>query len=296
MFKVRDIAEPDTGSTIIHNIDPRAKVAILFAMSLLVVSLDNEKILFFLFLIPLSAYPAARLSATKYWIAFIFIAIGLWGTVFSQALFYREWPRTIVLTLIPQELPVLGKITGGLYVYKEGFLYGLIQGLRFSTMTAAGLLLCWTTPPQKMLLGLVRLKIPYGIAFMFVTTLRFLPILLAEVFTVIEAQRLRGFNPLRLKGMFKFKGLMNTLLPVLANSVRRAGVLAASVESRAFRAYPDRTYLKELSYNAFDFGITAIFLTASTGIAAIKILYGLYAREILYISALRWVYEIGRNL
>ena len=294
MFKVRDIAEPDTGSTIIHNIDPRAKVAILFAISLLVVSLDNEKILFFLFVIPLSAYPAARLSANKYWIAFIFIALGLWGTIFSQALFYREWPRTIVLTLIPQEFPVLGNITGGLHVYKEGFLYGLIQGLRFSTMTASGLLLCWTTPPQKMLLGLVRLKIPYGIAFMVVTALRFLPILLAEIFTVIEVQRLRGFNPLKIKNLFK--GLMNTLLPVLANSVRRAGVLAASVESRAFRAYPDRTYLKDLRYNAVDFGITSIFLTASTGIAAIKILYGLYGGEILYISGLRWIYEIGRCL
>ncbi len=294
MFKARDIAEPDTGGTIIHNIDPRTKVAILCAMSLMVVSLDNEKILFCLFIIPLFAYPAARLSGNKYWIAFIFIALGLWGTIFSQALFYREWPRTIVLTLIPQDFPVLGNITGGLYVYKEGFFYGLIQGLRFSAMTASGLLLCWTTPPQKMLLGLVKLKIPYGIAFMVVTALRFLPILLAEIFTVIEVQRLRGFNPLKIKNLFK--GLMNTMLPVLANSVRRAGVLAASVESRGFRAYPDRTYLKDLRYNPVDFGIMAVFLTASTGIAAIKIFYGLYAGEILYISALRWVYEIGRYL
>jgi len=294
MFKARDIAEPETGNTIIHNIDPRAKVAVLFAMSLLVVSVDNEKILFFLFLIPVFAYPAARLSASKYWIAFILIAVSLWGTIFSQALFYREWPRTIILPLIPRELPLLGKITGGLYVYKEGFLYGLIQGLRFSAMTAAGLLLCWTTAPQKMLLGLVRLKIPYGIAFMAITAIRFLPILLAEIFIVIEAQRLKGFNPLKLKGLFK--GVMNTLSPVLANSVRRAGMLAASVESRAFRAYPDRTYLRELRYNAVDFGITAISLIVSAGVAAIKSLYGLYAGEILYISGLRWVYEIGRCL
>jgi len=294
MFKGRDIAEPETGNTIIHNIDPRAKVAVLFAMSLLVVSIDNEKILLFLFLIPVFAYPAARLSAGKYRIAFILIAVSLWGTIFSQALFYREWPRTIILPLIPRELPLLGKITGGLYVYKEGFLYGLIQGLRFSAMTAAGLLLCWTTAPQKMLLGLVRLKIPYGIAFMAITAIRFLPILLAEIFIVIEAQRLKGFNPLKLKGLFK--GVMNTLSPVLANSVRRAGMLAASVESRAFRAYPDRTYLRELRYNAVDFGITAISLIVSAGVAAIKSLYGLYAGEILYISGLRWVYEIGRCL
>jgi len=294
MFKARDIAEPETGNTIIHNIDPRAKVAVLFAMSLLVVSVDNEKILFFLFLIPVFAYPAARLSASKYWIAFILIAVSLWGTIFSQALFYREWPRTIILPLIPRELPLLGKITGGLYVYKEGFLYGLIQGLRFSAMTAAGLLLCWTTAPQKMLLGLVRLKIPYGIAFMAVTAIRFLPILLAEIFIVIEAQRLKGFNPLKLKGLFK--GVMNTLSPVLANSVRRTGVLAASVESRAFRAYPVRTYLKDLRYSAIDVIVMATFLSVSFSLAMIKILYGLYVGEILYISALRWIYEIGRCL
>ena len=294
MFKSRDIAETEAGDTIIHNIDPRAKIAVLFAMSLLVVSVDNEKILFFLFLIPVFAYPAARFSAGKYWIAFVLIVVSLWGTIFSQALFYREWPRTIVLTLMPQEFPVLGKITGGLYVYKEGFLYGLIQGLRFSAMTASGLLLCWTTEPQKMLLGLVRLKIPYGIAFMAVTAIRFLPILLAEILTVIDAQRLKGFNPLKLKGLLK--GIMNTLAPVLANSVRRAGVLAASVESRAFRAYPVRTYLKDLRYSAIDVIVMATFLSVSLSFAMIKILYGLYVGEILYISALRWIYEIGRCL
>lgn len=294
MFKAREIAEPDTGNTFIHNMDPRAKIIILFAMSILVVSLDNEKALFLLCIAPLLIYPIAGFSRSKYWIAFIFIAISLWGTIFSQALFYREWPRTIILTLIPEELPVLGEITGGLNIYKEGFLYGLIQGLRFSAMTELGLLVCWTTQPQKMLLGLVRLKIPYGIAFMVVTALRFLPILIAEFFTVIEAQKLKGFNPLTLKGLFT--GLLKILTPVLANSVRRAGVLSASVESRAFRAYPTRTYLKELRYSAFDIGIMTIFLVGSLGVAVVKILYGLYAGEILYVSSLRWVYEIGRNL
>ncbi|MCK5509251.1 MAG: energy-coupling factor transporter transmembrane protein EcfT, partial [Desulfobacterales bacterium] len=134
----------------------------------------------------------------------------------------------------------------------------------------------------------------YGIAFMVVTALRFLPILIAEFFTVIEAQKLKGFNPLTLKGLFT--GLLNILTPVLANSVRRAGVLSASVESRAFRAYPTRTYLKELRYSTFDIGIMAIFSIGSLGVAVVKILYGLYAGGILYVSAFRWVYEVGRNL
>jgi energy-coupling factor transport system permease protein len=220
--------------------------------------------------------------------------VGLWGTVFSQALFYQEWPRTILLTLIPDDTPILGRITGGVYVYNEGLSYGLIQGLRFSTMTALGLLFCWTTESRAALLALTSLKVPYGIAFMMVTTLRFFPILLKEVFTVIEAQRLKGFYPFRIQNIFR--ATLNTLMPILANSIKRAITLSSSVESRAFNAYPQRTYFRQLSYGVSDLGLMVFFAIMALTTVFIKILYSMYTRDILYFSYLRWIYELGEIL
>ena len=294
MIKAGEITDPVIRNTPVHRLDPRTKLVIMLCLSFLVIALDNEKLLLLLFLIPLFAYPLARLSLNRYRIAFIVIGVGLWGTVFSQTLFYQEWPRTILFTLIPDDTSILGRITGGLYVYKEGLVYGLIQGLRFSTMTALGLLFCWTTESRAALLALTSLRVPYGIAFMMVTTLRFFPALLQEVSTVIEAQRLKGFRPFRPRNIFR--ATLNTLMPILANSLKRATTLSASVESRAFNAYPQRTYFRQLSYRASDLGLMAFFVIMAATTVFIKILYGMYIREILYFSPLRWIYELGEIL
>ena len=294
MIKVREITDPVIRDTPVHRLDPRTKLVIMLCMSFLVIALDNEKLLFLLFLIPLFAYPLARLSLNRYRIAFIVIGVGLWGTVFSQALFYQEWPRTILFTLIPIDTPILGRITEGVYIYKEGLSYGLIQGLRFSTMTALGLLFCWTTESRAALLALTSLKVPYGIAFMMVTTLRFFPILLKEVFTVIEAQKLKGCYPFRLQNIFQTA--LNTLTPIMANSIKRAITLSSSVESRAFNAYPQRTYFRQLSYGISDIGLMVFFAITATSALFIKIIYGMYIREIFYLPYLRWIYELGEIL
>jgi len=294
VIQTRDIVETSEGSLLICRLDPRTKLIILLCLAVMVISIDNPTFLLTLFLIPLLLYPLAGISAVKYKIVAILILVGLWGTIFSQALFYQEWPRTVMVTLIPQQLFFLGKLTGGLYLYREGFVYGLIQGLRFSTMTAAGLLLCWTTEPRDILLGLVRMGVPYELSFMLVCAIRFLPILMAEVSTVIEVQKMKGFHPLKI-GHLTSAGL-NTLTPVLANSIRRAAVLADSVESRAFRAYPGRTYRSELHYRAVDLVLIGLIVSVASGIPAVKILCGLYQRQIVYLPGLRWLYEIGRYL
>jgi len=294
MLQGRDIVQTAVGNSLISRLDPRTKLIMLLCLAIMVISIDNPKLLLALFLIPLALYPLARLSVIKYKILAILILIGLWGTIFSQALFYQEWPRTVMVTLIPQNFFFLGKLTGGVYLYREGFVYGLIQGLRFSTMTAAGLLLCWTTEPRNILLGLVRMGVPYELSFMLVCAIRFLPILMTEVSTVIEVQKMKGFHPLKIGHLTSAS--LNTLTPVLANSIRRAAVLADSVESRAFRAYPNRTYRTELNYRIIDRLLIGLSISVASAIPTVKILCGLYHLQIVYLSGWRWLYELGRYL
>ena len=50
--------------------------------------------------------------------AFLFFTT--WGLIYSQAIFYNEFPRTALWTLVPPEFPIIGKMTGGIRVYREG--------------------------------------------------------------------------------------------------------------------------------------------------------------------------------
>jgi energy-coupling factor transport system permease protein len=73
----------------------------------------------------------------------LLLLLGLWGSMFSQALFFAQTPRTPVMVLLEPGAGILGSFTGGIAVYREGILYGAVQGLRSAIMLTAGLLVCW---------------------------------------------------------------------------------------------------------------------------------------------------------
>lgn len=295
MIRARTIAEPTIKDTIIHRIDPRTKILLLIFTAFIVVALDNPETMLIMLLVSLCCYALARLPVSKLKALFFLLILGLWGTMFSQALFYSQLPRTVIFTIISPENPYLGDLTGGFFVYKEGFRYGAVQGLRSAIVLSIGLLMSWTTDARNMLNGLVRLRIPYNIAFMVVTSMRFLPIILAEVATIVTVQRLRGFKPTRV-GIGVIKTAINTLTPTLAGCVRRANVLAISVEGRAFRAYDSRTYLKELRFSFLDKFIIFTWISITIVIIVCKVLYGLYSSEIYYSSDLRELYTFVRDV
>ena len=285
MLNWRDISGVGEHSTLLHRLDPRVKVIMLLATGMIIVFIDNPWVLGGLLALGLTGMVAARLETVKLKVVISVIILGLWGAVFSQALFYEQTPRTAILTLISPEIPLLGPLTKGLYVYQEGMLYGLRQGLRMAAMTALGMLVCWTTDTRLLLLGLVRLRLPYSLAFMAVTAMRFIPVLMQETLQVITASRLRGGGRFRLQ----------LLSPILANCLRRAGTLAVAVESRAFRAYDRRVYLEELRMAPGEKGILAGYLLLVAVVAFSKISYLAYLYGVFYYSALRPVYEIARS-
>lgn len=295
MISARSIAEPTIKDTVIHRMDPRAKILILISTAFIAVTLDNQKSMFLLFLTVLSGFVLARMPAIKIKTLVLLLAFLVWGTIYSQALFYSQLPRTVIFTIISPDFPVLGWMTsGGLFVYEEGLHHGAIQALRSASILSLGLLMCWTTDSRDMLNGLVGLRIPYSVAFMVVTAVRFLPIIITEVATVITVQRLRGFNPKKF-GSGIIKTSLNILTPTLANCVRRTGTLAVSIQSRAFRQNLNRTYLKKLKFSETDKILVIIFIFAAISIVIIKLLYNMYTSGIFYTSGLRPVYAIARG-
>ena len=295
MIGARSIAEPTIKDTVIHRIDPRAKILILISTAFIAVTLDNSKTMFLLFLTVLFGFALARMPVIKIKTLALLLVFLIWGTIYSQALFYSQLPRTVIFTIISPDFPVLGWLTnGGLFVYEEGLHHGAIQGLRSASILSLGLLMCWTTDSRDMLNGMVGLKVPYSVAFMVVTAVRFLPIIITEIATVVTVQRLRGFNPKRI-GSGMIKTLLNILTPTLANCVRRTGTLAVSIQSRAFRSNLNRTYLKKLKFSDADKIVIVVFVFTATSIVIIKFLYSMYTSGIYYTSGLRPVYAIARG-
>lgn len=172
-----------------------------------------------------------------WWIMGLVLALGTWSVVLSQGLFYEGSPRTVLIRLLDGGLFPFGD-PPGLYVYREGLLYGLVQSLRFNAIVllGGGLLARYAT--DEMAVGLRALRIPGPLCFLFSITLRFFPLLMAEARAVWHAQHFRGYRLLRrpwpvlpARGMAPARVLLQ---PFIAAQVRKSDEIAAALRSRGF--------------------------------------------------------------
>lgn len=231
-MSVRQLWEGSDSAEWIKNVTGKTKLLFLFLFSILMITINNPRTLFLLFSFILFLHIIAKTSVIKWQAMAFLLLLGLWGSMFSQALFFMETPRTPLAVIIDPEVPILGKLTGGLYIYREGIIYGAIQGLRSASMLALGLLVCWTSDPRQLLQALMSWRLKPQIAFMIVTAIRFLPVMASEAHEVLIALRLRSVNP---GGRITtIRHLPYIAKPLLARSLRRAQTLALSVVSRGF--------------------------------------------------------------
>lgn len=229
---MRQLWEGTDGAKWIRNISGKTKFTVLFSFALLSITIDNPRTLFVLFTLTLGLHLLAKTSIYKWQVLAILILLGIWGSMFSQALFFSQNPRTVIAVLIPQNFPILGELTGGIYIYREGIIYGAVQGLRASMMLTLGMLVSWNSDPRQLLKAFTSWSLSPQIAFMLVTAIRFFPVLAGEAGEVLIALRLRSNTESGRKSTFRH--LPYIANPLLARSLRRAQTLALSVVSRGF--------------------------------------------------------------
>ncbi|MEM1574273.1 MAG: energy-coupling factor transporter transmembrane component T [Candidatus Methanomethylicaceae archaeon] len=134
-----------------------------------------------------------------------------------------------------------------------GLIYSLGCAFRFLIMVMAIFLLIGTTPIQRLILGLIKCKLPPEIGIAIGIGFGYIPVLIDQTRTIIEAQKARAHeteyrNPI--KRLNAYKALF---IPTIKNSISRGTFIAAAIEARGF-SYDirNRTYYRELKYTLED--------------------------------------------
>jgi len=129
---------------------------------------------------------------------------------------------------------------------------GLGVMLRIITIIISAMILL-SSSERDFLLALVQWKIPYEIAFMVMVGLHFLPILREEALNVYYAVQMRGTELQKISTSQKLKLYTLIMLPIISGAIHRAEQMAISMEARAFRAFPQRTYMRKLRLKKIDY-------------------------------------------
>jgi energy-coupling factor transport system permease protein len=160
-------------------------------------------------------------------------------------------------TLITPGTPIFafGPFTGT----QEGLIKGSGYFFRLAIMVLASFMLIWTTNIRDLMVGLVRLGIPYRYAFAIFMALRFLPIIQQEVDAVKSAHAIRG-RASRSPLAHRFKLWQRYLFTVIVNGLRKAENTALAIESRGFGAFPTRSYVKDFRWTVGGLVMVGLFI------------------------------------
>src|SRR5262245_19309383 len=197
-----------SGGSAVARLDMRAKFALLLLASTLIF-VWNDILLQAAFLITMLSLMVAAgvtLATMRKLIVILLPALvlitviqGLWAPFGATPVF-----------AVPPQVPVVGGLS---IFYVEGLLFGLVVCCRVLIPMLAFQLVFMTSEPSDIVLGLVRIGVPYRIAFLVSTTFRFVPLLFQELESMKEAQRLRGIDIDRIGIVHKLIALARLMVP-----------------------------------------------------------------------------------
>jgi energy-coupling factor transport system permease protein len=182
--------------------------------------------------------------------------------------------RTTLLGPVPDWVPLIG---GQLRVTSEGLLYGFVVISRTLALILIMPLVVLTTDPNTMVVGLVRLRVPYTAAFVFSSALRFLPLVLSEAASLLEAQRLRGLALEKLSLWGRSRAYARIAVPLVLGALIKSQQLEVVLQSKAFSGSAERTYLVPLQLRARDWLVI--------GVAAVVVVVALILRSAYGVGA-----------
>lgn len=173
-------------------------------------------------------------------------AHGLWNVVRVKTLTGQA--QLTRLISVPDHWWLIGDLSFTL----EGATYGAAVLLKSLALVLAVPLVVFTTETSHIVVALTRIGVPYKLAFVFSATLRFFPLLVTEIQSITEAQRLRGLDLTSMGPLKRVRVYGQMAVPLVLGALLKSQQMEITLQSRAFSGRKDRTYLHTSSLSARD--------------------------------------------
>ena len=266
MLKQISLGRYYPGRSMLHRLDPRAKILLSF-FYMVVIFLVQKPLpmlllgLLTLVLMLLSQVPMRHIIGSLKPILFILI----FAFVIN------------LLTIKGDELVTIGPVT----ISKQGLETAVRMAVRLMLLIiSTTLFLTLTTTPilvadaiEHLLNPLRRIGFPaHEMAMMMSIALRFVPTLLEETEKIMKAQSSRGADYDTGGLIAKARGLVSVLIPLFVSAFKRAEELAIAMEARCYRGGEGRTRLKVMRYTPMDIVFACLLVVCCTAILLVQYL------------------------
>jgi energy-coupling factor transport system permease protein len=237
-------------ATVLHDLNPMVKFVAMLCLFLAAFVTERPVVLLPLgcAVVGLIAWAGAIVNLHRLRVLFIMIFL---MTFVIWSIFYRD--GTPLITLGPIEISAVG------------LKFALGMGMKLVTFLAVGVLFLSTAKIEEFAHALTRLGVPYKLGFTMTLAFRLVPIFIEAAFTVVQAQRSRGFNFDEGNLWQRMRRYVPVLVPVFMGALRRADGMAMALEARGFQSRLPRTSYEQYRFcwsDAVALGICALVAVA----------------------------------
>lgn len=234
------------GDSIVHRMDPRAKLLLSIAFIVLIFIANNWLGYLLLGLVTFGAVAATKIKLAIYIKG---LKPVLWLILF-----------TIILQLLFSPVGHIYFAYGPIMVTDAGFINAIYVFLRFLFIILMSTVLTLTTAPlaladalEYLMKPLLKVKFPvYEISLMLAIALRFVPTLMDETEKVMNAQRARGVDFANGSIIKRSKAIVPILIPLFVGAIQRAIDLGDAMEARGYQGGENRTKYRVLAWQMRD--------------------------------------------
>lgn len=245
------------GTSLLHRMNPVAKLACAVAFALACFCTSNLVLLAALLLVGFALAASCGMVRPT---------IGLAKAVFAFSLILA-----VVQVLTTPTGTVLVELPWG-YVGTGSLLAAFTTIVRLVAAAIPLFLVFYVTKMNDITNAVVKvLHVPYKYAFTFTSTIHFIPVFMNDMQGIMEAQTARGVE-FDAGGIVKKARLMVPLcVPLLVSSVRKTNSAAIAAEVRGFNLRTASSGYKEYPFAAFD----VVALVASVALVVLAVVLGL---------------------
>ncbi|MEL7610151.1 MAG: energy-coupling factor transporter transmembrane component T [Bacillota bacterium] len=257
----------NANTTYFHRLDPRVKMALLITFTIYIFTTRNFIVISAMFAAVVLMWGTARIPLSRIAGMIKFMIPIILFIVVVQALF-QLGETDLVNPIIPKSVPVIGGIGR---ITKEGLIMGLAVSYRLITLILLMPLITYTTDIGRLALGLVKLGMPYKIAYIATTAFNMVPSMSEQVKDIMNAQKLRAFTVFENGKMLeKMKAYPALIIPMVVGAMKKSVLMGVAMDARAFGCSKKRTYVRDLAMRASDYVWLAGIVLFVAGLAVLN--------------------------
>jgi energy-coupling factor transport system permease protein len=238
----------------LHNLDPRAKLLLCITIILLSFLLTHPLVLLCIFLFVLSLSVIGKIhkeffKRIKLLASVLIVAFILWSFLYKTSVFVSKQQSEIIFEFAGIKLDMLG------------LLYGITMPLRILIMIGTPLLFFMTTTFSDMILGLVKLRVPYSIAFIFGLSAKLIFSLGKEFENIKNAQMSRGLEIDKGNLFKRIRNYIPVLIPFTTRSLEISEQISIALDLKGFDVNK-KIFYRQLRLTKSDWCVIIFSITA----------------------------------